>query len=156
MKLKEVPIDPSVQHRLSVLADFAGPGGSARYASLEEAKERRRAYQRAYMSVWNKTAKGRARSRAKDHARRVKGTRSQAGDVLEFCRTMLALNRAVCTYCKKPVARKDRVVDHVIPLAKGGTNDYDNLTISCATCNNKKSDKWPSEFEREMGIHSWC
>jgi 5-methylcytosine-specific restriction endonuclease McrA len=28
--------------------------------------------------------------------------------------------------------------DHVIPVARGGSNEVDNLQILCATCNRKK------------------
>lgn len=42
-------------------------------------------------------------------------------------------------------------VDHIIPLAKGGTNWPDNLCISCPTCNLKKKAKLPHEFAQKMG-----
>ena len=32
-------------------------------------------------------------------------------------------------------------IDHIIPLAKGGTNDEENLWLVCDTCNRAKSDK---------------
>ena len=32
-------------------------------------------------------------------------------------------------------------VDHIIPLAEGGTWDWDNLQPMCIRCNNKKEDK---------------
>jgi hypothetical protein len=44
-----------------------------------------------------------------------------------------------CVYCGK----EDRPlqVEHIQPKAKGGTNRISNLTLSCAPCNKKKSDK---------------
>lgn len=35
----------------------------------------------------------------------------------------------------------DFTVDHEIPLAWGGTNDFVNLVPSCYSCNNQKSKK---------------
>ena len=32
-------------------------------------------------------------------------------------------------------------IDHLIPRIKGGTNDIDNLTLSCRKCNRGKKDK---------------
>ncbi len=32
-------------------------------------------------------------------------------------------------------------IDHLIPLAKGGTNDEENLWLLCASCNRAKADK---------------
>ena len=32
-------------------------------------------------------------------------------------------------------------IDHIIPLAKGGTNDEENLWLVCETCNRAKSAK---------------
>lgn len=43
-----------------------------------------------------------------------------------------------CTYCG---ATDDLAVDHVVPLARGGTNDLGNLTPACRPCNSSKRDK---------------
>lgn len=41
----------------------------------------------------------------------------------------------------------DRVhVDHIVPVAKGGTDDRKNLQAMCQPCNNKKGIKCNSEF----------
>lgn len=36
--------------------------------------------------------------------------------------------------------------DHLVPLAKGGTDHWWNLVRSCATCNLRKHDKMPGEW----------
>jgi 5-methylcytosine-specific restriction endonuclease McrA len=51
-----------------------------------------------------------------------------------------------CYHCGKKLKSSDGVhmqVDHLIPLAKGGTNDDDNLFASCPQCNLSKSSKLP-------------
>lgn len=33
-------------------------------------------------------------------------------------------------------------IDHITPVARGGTNDADNLQVLCRECNAGKSDQW--------------
>ena len=40
-----------------------------------------------------------------------------------------------CAICKSD---NELGIDHIIPLTKGGTNDFYNLQILCKVCNNKK------------------
>lgn len=48
----------------------------------------------------------------------------------------------ICSQCYKPIFGKDNVViDHIIPLAKGGKNHISNCTACCRKCNSEKSDK---------------
>ncbi len=42
-----------------------------------------------------------------------------------------------CVYCG---AKKYLEIDHITPLAKGGTHSIDNLQALCVDCNSKKSD----------------
>jgi hypothetical protein len=49
----------------------------------------------------------------------------------------------LCHYCKNVVAspsldNQNYDIDHMIPIAKGGTNDPTNLVLSCKKCNNQK------------------
>lgn len=48
-----------------------------------------------------------------------------------------------CGYCLSPqhlvMARLE--IEHIVPLAKGGTDDESNLWLACPLCNGHKSDK---------------
>ncbi|MER5699644.1 HNH endonuclease [Streptomyces mirabilis] len=48
-----------------------------------------------------------------------------------------------CRYCGAGAARVELEVDHVTPVALGGTDDLDNLVTSCAPCNEGKSSTTP-------------
>ena len=45
-----------------------------------------------------------------------------------------------CQYCGKSSPEVVLEVDHVVPVSKGGTNDFDNLITSCRECNRGKQD----------------
>lgn len=51
-----------------------------------------------------------------------------------------------CRWCRSNTAPRDRHVDHVMPLSKGGAHSIDNLVCACKRCNVRKSNKLPEEF----------
>lgn len=51
-----------------------------------------------------------------------------------------------CMLCGKFVDYEDFTVDHIVPLAKGGTNDISNLQCTCKRCNTIKQDIMPDEL----------
>jgi hypothetical protein len=52
--------------------------------------------------------------------------------------------RICCWWCKKPIDKWH--IDHVIPIARGGTNTPGNLCLSCPSCNQSKSARTPGEW----------
>jgi hypothetical protein len=51
-----------------------------------------------------------------------------------------------CTYCGAHGVALE--CDHIVPVAKGGTHDPDNLTTACRSCNRSKRDKLIEEWRR--------
>ena len=47
-----------------------------------------------------------------------------------------------CYWC----GMEANTVDHIVPVAKGGTDDPENLVAACRKCNFSKQDKMPDEF----------
>jgi len=58
-------------------------------------------------------------------------------DVSKMTRQDIQINRLEENYPTK---------DHLIPLSRNGANNFDNLVLSCYTCNHTKADKTPEEF----------
>jgi hypothetical protein len=57
-----------------------------------------------------------------------------------------------CAYCDAP----SEVIDHVVPVASGGPNDWANYTGACAACNARKSAKPLLIFlAHENGCWEW-
>lgn len=57
----------------------------------------------------------------------------------------------LCVICRVQLL-KNYHVDHIIPLAKGGSNYIENIQLLCPPCNMSKSDKDPIEFMKSKGL----
>lgn len=55
---------------------------------------------------------------------------------------------AICQYCGCEASGGE--VDHVLPLAKGGTDALTNLVWACKNCNRSKGDKTLREWMQRM------
>jgi len=55
-----------------------------------------------------------------------------------------------CQICGKLITYEEFTVDHIIPLANGGTNDMSNLQSACLQCNKIKADILPDDFMNKI------
>ena len=53
-----------------------------------------------------------------------------------------------CFYCGKELCDSTLTQDHRIPISRGGTDFPSNLVPACKSCNSKKKDRSPHEFQR--------
>jgi 5-methylcytosine-specific restriction endonuclease McrA len=59
-------------------------------------------------------------------------------------------NTDKCPYCLKTMEQKEKSLDHIQPLCKGGRHQHHNLVICCRKCNTKKSGKLYLEWIEEL------
>ena len=58
-----------------------------------------------------------------------------------------AVHGMMCHLCRTPIlARRDLNIDHVVPLARGGSHTYGNLRPAHKLCNQRKHAKLMSEL----------
>lgn len=50
-----------------------------------------------------------------------------------------------CQYCGEQKSPRDLNYDHVIPRARGGLTDWENIVTSCYPCNDRKGGRTPEE-----------
>ena len=117
-----------------------------------------REHKQAYDAVYRETHRERRLALKREHGRRVywedvdtarrKSVLSSArrrrliesagsftvtlGDIEK----MRQRQRGECFYCKERMVRHE--LEHIIPIARGGTHSIGNLVLSCAGCNRRK------------------
>ena len=55
-----------------------------------------------------------------------------------------------CAICGEFVPYMEYTIDHIIPLAKGGSNDISNLQCACGVCNRIKQDILPQDLMEKL------
>lgn len=56
-----------------------------------------------------------------------------------------------CAYCEKKPKRLEK--DHIIPIARGGTDYIDNIVPACRQCNRRKHTTKLSRFLSQNNLH---
>lgn len=60
-------------------------------------------------------------------------------------RNLMLRDQHQCQYCSRRPSLRDLNVDHVIPRSRGGNDSWENLVVSCRSCNLKKGRRTPDE-----------
>lgn len=60
-------------------------------------------------------------------------------------RNLMLRDQHQCQYCGKRPNPRDLNLDHVLPRSRGGADSWENLVVSCRSCNLKKGRRTPEE-----------
>lgn len=47
-----------------------------------------------------------------------------------------------CHWCRVGLTQQTATVEHLVPLARGGSNRIDNLALACGSCNHTRGSDW--------------
>lgn len=88
------------------------------------------------------------KARVYEHNRRAlkKGRGSLSLDIVQ---RLLTEQKGLCLYCKADLSETTPQIDHIMPLALGGSNTDNNVQLLCRPCNSAKGAKHPDDFNKK-------
>lgn len=116
----------------------------AEYRKSQKGKETESAY---------RATKKRKESQLIHQANRIARQKMSAGDLSKglFDKLMI-LQKGKCACCRADLKKVKTHLDHIMPIAKGGSNTDNNIQLLCQPCNNRKSAKHPIDFMQSRGF----
>ncbi|MGZ3687325.1 MAG: HNH endonuclease [Bdellovibrionota bacterium] len=76
---------------------------------------------------------------------RVRREREKARALRKTQWWLTLVNRGVCHYCERKFEGPELTMDHVVPIARGGTSTPGNIVAACRDCNASKKLETPAE-----------
>jgi len=80
----------------------------------------------------------------------IRRERAKAREIRKSRWWQTKLSLGICYYCGKKIPAKELTMDHIVPLARGGTSSKGNLAACCKECNNLKKTMLPIEWDAYM------
>lgn len=76
---------------------------------------------------------------------RMKKERDKAQKLRKSQWWLTLINQGICHYCLRKFPAKMLTMDHIVPLARGGTSTQGNIVPACRECNRDKKLGTPVE-----------
>ena len=86
-----------------------------------------------------------------EHKRRARIANSGGKLSKGLIEKLMRLQRGKCACCGLPLGESYHL-DHIMPLALGGSNTDDNIQLLRGSCNSSKRDKHPVDFMQQRGF----
>ena len=82
-----------------------------------------------------------------EHAdpKRIRKEREKAQKLKKSAWWQSKLQEGHCHYCGEKFQPKQLTMDHIVPIARGGTSTPGNIVPACLDCNRKKKLSTPAE-----------
>lgn len=117
------------------------------YAVCNDPEFKKRAIRRTKKWAESNPDKARISARAIRARRKNAPGSHTAEDIIDIHK----MQRGKCACCKRRLNRKYHV-DHIVAIAKGGSNARSNLQILCPPCNLSKHDRDPIDHMQSLGF----
>lgn len=119
----------------------------ARYlANREKILAQHKAWREAHPGYWKENWEADPeRVRVKNANRRARLREAEGEFTREDVQAQHQRQKGKCFYCGSKLD-DSRHIDHVIPIALGGTNHPENIVLACQACNLAKNAKHPMDF----------
>jgi hypothetical protein len=86
-----------------------------------------------------------------NHNRRARKLANVGNLSKGLAKKLFKLQKGKCPCCQKPLG-DDYHLDHIVPLALGGSNTDDNIQLLRQQCNSQKHAKHPIDFMQSKGF----
>ena len=86
-----------------------------------------------------------------DHNARAKRAAAPGKLSTGLTKKLLKLQKGLCACCREPLGKKFHL-DHILPIALGGTNTDDNIQLLRPVCNHRKHAKHPVDYMQSLGF----